>query len=413
MHKVVITGRGIIAPMGNSIPEYLDALRNNVSGVGRISWPGESESYWFAPVRDFEPTRWMSPTVADGTDPFAQWALAAAEQAKADAGLGDLDPDRTGVVHGTSMGGTRALSEAQRGYEREGAKGVDRKTMIRILPNMAASQLCMRYSLHGPLLTVTTACASSNDAIGNAARLIRSGEADVVLTGGTEAVTLGDGDFAPAWYFAQAAYGMITSSTDPARTLTPFDRDRTGIVIGDGSAMFVIESEEHARERGARILAEIVGYASLADGPHPSAPEPNGTWEALVMRKALASAGIEPQQVDAIYAHATGTAKGDTAEIRAINAVHGGRDLPVTGIKGHTGHTGAASGAMSAVAALETFDTGMLPNAFGTDVVDPEADFRVITEKPAQVEAEVIQINSFGFGGQNASLILRRPADRS
>ncbi|AQA01500.1 hypothetical protein BVC93_02560 [Mycobacterium sp. MS1601] len=408
MPKVVITGRGIIAPNGNTVSDYLDGLRNNISGVGRISWPGESETYWFAPVRDFEPTTWMSDKVADGTDLFAQWALAATEQARIDAGLEDFDSERTGVVHGTSMGGTRSLSEAQRAYERDGAKGVDRKTMIRILPNMAGSQLCMRYGLHGPLLTVTTACASSNDAIGNAARLIRSGEVDVALTGGTEAVTMGDGDFAPAWYFAQAQYGMITNSTDERRTLTPFDKDRTGIVIGDGSAMFVIESEEHALARGATILAEIAGYASLADGPHPSAPEPNGTWEALVMRKALANAGLQPEQVDAIYAHATGTAKGDTAEIRAINAVHGGRDLPVTGIKGHTGHTGAASGAMSAVAALETFSSGMLPNAFGTDVADPEADFQVITQKPAHVEAEVIQINSFGFGGQNASLILRR-----
>jgi 3-oxoacyl-[acyl-carrier-protein] synthase II len=410
MTKVVITGRGIIAPMGNTVGEYLDALRNNVSGVGRISWPGETESFWFAPIRDFEPTQWMSEKVADGTDLFAQWALAASEQARLDAGLDEFDPERTGVVHGTSMGGTRSLSQAQRDYERDGAMGVDRKTMIRILPNMAGSQLAMRYSLHGPLLTVTTACASSNDAIGNAARLIRSGEADVVITGGTEAVTAGDGDFAPAWYFAQAQYGMLTPSTDERRTLTPFDRDRSGIVIGDGSAMFVIESEEHALARGARILAEIAGYASLADGPHPSAPEPNGKWEALVMRKALANASLEPTQVDAIYAHATGTAKGDTAEIRAINAVHGGRDLPVTGIKGHTGHTGAASGAMSVVAALETFESGMFPNAAGTVTVDLEADFRVITQKPANVEAAVIQINSFGFGGQNASLVLRRPS---
>ncbi|BBY87681.1 beta-ketoacyl-[acyl-carrier-protein] synthase family protein [Mycolicibacterium tokaiense] len=408
MPRVVITGRGIIAPNGNSVTDYLDGLRNNVSGIGRISWPGETDTFWFAPVRDFEATDWMDAKVADGTDLFAQWALAATEQARIDAGLDDFDSERTGVVHGTSMGGTRSLSEAQRAYERDGAAGVDRKTMIRILPNMAGSQLCMRYGLHGPLLTLTTACASSNDAIGNAARLIRSGEADVALTGGTEAVTLGDGDFAPAWYFAQAQYGMITNSTDERRTLTPFDQSRTGIVIGDGSAMFVIESEEHALARGATILAEIAGYASLADGPHPSAPDPNGTWEALVMRKALANAGIEPEQVDALYAHATGTAKGDTAEIRAINTVHGGRDLPVTGIKGHTGHTGAASGAMSAVAALETFASGMFPNAFGTDVVDPDADFQVITQKPAHVDADVIQINSFGFGGQNASLVLRR-----
>lgn len=410
MQKVVITGRGIVSSLGNSVKEYLDGLRNNATGIRPIHWPTEPEPGWFGAVHDFDPTRWMNEKVIDGTDIFAQFALAAGEQARADSGLAEFDEDRTGVVVGTSMGGTRSLSEAQRDYEQHGAQGVSRKMMLRILTNMAGSQLAMRYSLHGPLLTVATACASSIDAIGNATRLIRLGEADVVLTGGSEAVSRGDGDFAPAYFIGQARYGMLSASKDPRRTLTPFDKDRTGIVIGDGSAMFVIESEEHARARGARILAEIVGYAALADGPHPSAPDPSGKWEATAMRKALANAGVDPTDVGALYAHATGTPKGDEAEIRAINAVHGGRGLPVTGIKGHTGHTGAASGAMSIISALETFESGLLPNAAGTETVDPEVDFRVITQKPAQVEADFIQVNAFGFGGQNASMVLRRPS---
>jgi 3-oxoacyl-[acyl-carrier-protein] synthase II len=408
MRKVVITGRGIISPMGNSVGEYLEALRTDVSGIKRISFEGQPETPWFAPLYDFEPTKWMDEKVADGTDIFAQAALAATAQATEDAGLTEFDPERTAVVHGTSIGGVRTICEGQRGLDRDGAQGVHRKFMIRLLPNMAASQLAMKYSLHGPLLTVTTACASSVDALGNAVRLIRWGEADVALSGGTEAVTLGDGDFAPAWYYGQARYGMMATSDDPDRTLIPFDRDRSGIVIGDGSAMFVLESEEHALARGARILGEVAGYASLADGSHPSAPEPEGRWEALTIRKAIADAGLEPADIDALIAHATGTKKGDQAEIRAINSVHGGRGVPVTGIKGHTGHTGAASGAMSAVAALETFESGLFPNAHGTRNVDPEVDFRVITGSPAQLDVETIQIDSFGFGGQNASIVLRK-----
>ncbi|HZZ48045.1 MAG TPA: beta-ketoacyl-[acyl-carrier-protein] synthase family protein [Pseudonocardia sp.] len=410
MRKVVITGRGIISPMGNSVGEYLEALRTDTTGIKRISFEGQPETPWFAPLCDFEPTKWMDEKVADGTDIFSQIALAATTQATEDAGVTTFDPERTAVVHGTSIGGVRTICEAQRGLDREGAKGVHRKSMIRLLPNMAASQLAMKYSLHGPLLTVTTACASSVDALGNAVRMIRSGEVDVALTGGTEAITLGDGDFPSAWYYGQAQYGMMAEGDNPSRTLMPFDRDRSGIVIGDGSAMFVLESEEHALARGARILGELAGYASLADGSHPSAPEPNGTWEALCLRKAIANAGLEPSDVGALIAHATGTKKGDMAEIRAINSVHGGRDLVVTGIKGHTGHTGAASGAMSAIAALETFESGMFPNAHGTQNVDPEVDFRVVTGAPAQLEVDAIQIDSFGFGGQNASMVLRRYA---
>ena len=243
---------------------------------------------------------------------------------------------RTGVVHGTSIGGARALMKAQYLLDSEGPRAVPRKTEIQMYPNMAASQIAMRYGLHGPSLTVTTACAASLDALGNAARLLEAGHADVLIAGGTDGgISLAgggaDGDFVPATFHTSRLYGMTARSEDPRRAMLPFDVKRQGIVLGEGSAMFMLERGEHARRRGARVLGYLRGYGSLADAYHPSAPDPSGKWEARAMELALADAGIAAGEVDALIAHATGTPKGDTAEIRAINQVHGGRSKPLAG----------------------------------------------------------------------------------
>jgi 3-oxoacyl-[acyl-carrier-protein] synthase II len=413
MNRVVVTGRGVVSPVGSTVPTFLGAFRDGAIGIRPAPWVEDDVFAWWAVVTDFVPSDWMDAKIEEGTDLFAQYAIAASEQAVQDAGLSEMDPMRTAIVHGTSMGGLRSLMRAQHDLDRAGPDAIDRKTMIQILPNMAASQLAMRWDLHGPLLTITTACASSIDAIGHAARMIRSGEVDVALAGATEGGTTRsdggrDGDFAPAWFHAQARYGMSTDNRDERRAIIPFDRDRAGIVAGEGCAMVVLESEEHARRRGAPVIAEVKGYASLADGHHPSSPEPTGRWEAEVMRKAILDARLQPTDIDALFAHGTGTPKGDAAEILAINAVHGGRDLPVTSLKGHTGHTGASSGAMSLIMAGETLATGFFPNVAGTKVVEDEADFRVVIGEPQAIEADDIQINSFGFGGQNASLVVGR-----
>jgi 3-oxoacyl-[acyl-carrier-protein] synthase II len=415
--RTVITGAGVVSPLGCSVEEMIDALTSNRIGIGPAPWlrPGEDRVSHYAPVRGFDPARWLTPTVEKGTDLFAQFALAATMQAVEAAGLTELDARRTAVVHGTSMGGMRSLMLAQFEAEQHGIEAIDRKTMIKIWPNMASAQIAMHWELHGTQLTICTACASSLDALGTAQALIGSGQADVALVGATEGgLTRADGtadaEFVPASFHCQAFYGMTTVEPDPARASLPFDVARSGIVTGEGSAALIVESADHAQARGAEILAELVGYASLADGYHPSSPDPTGTWEAEAMSQAIDRAGLTPDEVDVLFAHATATPKGDEAEILAINAVHGEREnpIPVTALKGHLGHTGAASGAMSVIAAIHTLRTGIFPNVAGTTDVDPAVRFRVVTGQPLEVSAGVAQINSFGFGGQDASIILRR-----
>ena len=425
MEGVVITGRGTVSPLGTGVPRLITGLLSNEVAVRPAPWAdpgddtGDNTVAWWTAVPDFRPLDWMDDRVEAGTDLFAQFALAAAEQAVREAGLAEFDPRRTAVVHGTSMGGMRALLKGQHQLERSGPQAIDRKTVIKIWPNMAAAQIAMRYGLHGPQITVCTACASSIDAIGTAARLIADGRADVAIAGGTEggfplASGEPDGEFVPVNFYCQARFNMESPATDRLRASLPFDRARAGIVTGEGSAMVVLERAERARSRGATALAEVVGYAALADGYHPSSPDPTGQWEAAAMTDAIGDAGLAPGQIGALIAHGTATPKGDTAEIRAINAVHGGRAaaLPVTSLKGHLGHTGASSGAMGVIAAVTTLTQGLFPNTAGTRDVDPEADFRVVTGQPAVLDVSCVQVNAFGFGGQDSSLVLRRVADR-
>lgn len=416
MFDVAITGVGVVSAIGLSAEEFHHGLMIDASGIRPAPWKADgAERSWLATVRDFAPRQWIDERVEAGTDLFAQFTLAAAAQAVAHAALGDLDPLRSGIVHGTSIGGARALMKAQHLLDREGPAAVPRKTEIQIYPNMAASQIAMRYGIHGPSLTVTTACAASLDALGNAARLLQGGHADVVIAGGTDGgITLAgggaDGDFVPATFHTAYLYGMAARSDDPRRAMLPFDVKRRGIVVGEGSAMVVLERGDHARARGARVLGYLRGYGTLADAHHPSAPEPTGRWEARAMELALADAGIGAQRVDALLAHATGTPKGDTAEIRAINSVHGSRShpLPVASIKGHIGHSGAASGAMALVTGLLGMAEGRFTHTSNTDEPDPEARFDVVVRSPRAIDLAILQVNAFGFGGQNASIVVSR-----
>jgi 3-oxoacyl-[acyl-carrier-protein] synthase II len=412
---------GVVSPVGLSIDAFDASLLAGRLGIRRAPWATADAPALFGRVDDaFVAADWMDERVVKGTDGFARFALAAAAQAVADAGLdhdGALDPYRTGVVHGTSMGGLFALGKAQWMYDRYGADAVDPKTQIKIWCNMAAAQICMRYALHGPSMTVTTACASSLDALGTAAMYLQSDLADVVLVGATEGGYTCDSpeeeDFVLATSAAEVAYGMSSGGDDPKRAMLPFAADRTGIVSGEGSAFFVLETAEHAAARGARVHAWLTGYASLADAHHPSSPEPNGRWEARVMELAQRSAGVGPTDVHAVVAHATGTPKGDEAEIRALNRVFvdaGNDHVVVTGLKGHTGHTGASSGGMNLVAGIRAMHGGRLVNVAGTRVLDEEIRFDVALHEPRSVDVGVLQVNSFGFGGQNASVIVQRPA---
>lgn len=416
MLDVAITGLGIVSALGVSAEEFHRGLLADASGIRPAPWPADGEeAAWLATATGFVPSDWMDERVEAGTDLFAQFALAASEQALRQADLGGLDPLRTAIVHGTSIGGARALMKAQHRLDAAGPGAIPRKTEIHIYPNMAASQIAMRHGLHGPSLTLTTACAASIDAIGTAARMLEASHADVAIAGGTDGgITLAgggaDGDFVPATFHTAFLYGMAARSADPRRAMLPFDVKRKGIVLGEGSAMVVLERGEHARRRGARVLGYVRGYGALADGYHPSAPDPSGRWEARAMELALAEAGIAAAEVDALLAHATGTPKGDTAEIRAINQVHGqrSRPLPVASIKGHIGHSGAASGAMALIAGVLGMHAGRFTHTSNTDEPDPDARFDVVIGGPRTIDYATLQVNAFGFGGQNASVIVTR-----
>lgn len=411
---LAITGLGAVSPIGLSADELCDAVLAGTVGIRPAPWADLAGGGLYAAVDErFDPLEWMDERVVAGTDGNARFALAASGQALADAGLdpGGLDKRRTGVVHGTSMGGHFALSRAQFDFDRGGLGAVDRKTPIKIWTNMAAAQICLAHDLHGISTTVSTACASSLDALGTAAMYLQTGRADVMLVGATEGGYVcdpGQEHFVPAVNASEQTYGMRQDGDDPSRALLPFAADRAGMLTGEGSAFFVLESAEHAAARGAQVRAWLRGIGSLADAYHPSSPEPEGRWEQEVMEEAHGSAGVEPDDIDAVYAHATGTPKGDEAEIRALNRVFAGTDVVVTGIKGHTGHTGAASGAMSLMSGIRAMETGQLPAIAGTTTPDPEIEFDVAIGAVRHLQVDTFQVNSFGFGGQNASAVVSR-----
>ncbi|OAI40960.1 hypothetical protein AYO38_00840 [bacterium SCGC AG-212-C10] len=409
-HEAVITGMGVVTAFGTDVNTFYDELAAGTVAIKPTPWMPKDSGLYAALVQGFVPTDWMSPKVAEGTDRFAQYALAGTKMALDSAGISQLDPLRTAIIFGTAMGGTGALQRAQSLLERDGPDAVPRKTQIQVWPNMAAAQVAMEYDLHGPSLTLCTACASSIDAIGTATRFIQAGLADVAITGAMEGSN-SNIDFMPALSANQISYGMVSPTTDHTKACRPFDRDRSGIAGGDGGGIFVIESREHAEARGAKVLGVIRGYGSLSDGYHPSSPEPSGKWEAMVMRQALDDAGLgDGAGVAAIYAHGTGTPAGDAAEIRAINDVYGyrGRDMLVTSLKGHFGHPGGSAAALNLAAALVGMQRGeVLPTA-STTTPDPEIGFTLVLDKPQKADTSLIQLNAFGFGGQNASMIISR-----
>jgi 3-oxoacyl-[acyl-carrier-protein] synthase II len=404
MRNVAITGLGVVSSLGLELDEFFSKLDRAFVQVEPAPWvEKEEDGYaWASMVQDFEPTEWMPERVARGTDPFAQYAIAAASKAVDSAGEVQLDPLRTAVLVGTSMAGVETLVDSQHGLDTIGAEGVSRKLQIQVWPNMAAGQIALRFELHGPLLTVCTACASALDAIGMAARMIESGAVDVAIAGGCDRAR------SKVTAIAAQLYGMAQSQPDPYKACRPFDVERTGIMSGEGAGMVILESAERAAARGATIHGRVRGYANVSDAFHPSSPDPSGQWERRAMQLAQQEAGVVPEEIGAVFAHGTGTPVGDTAEIRAINDLFGRADLPVTSIKGHLGHTAGAAGVMNVLAALHCLEAGSVLPTAGTTQVDPEAGFEVVLGRPRPAVLDAVQVNAFGFGGQDASLVVSR-----
>lgn len=410
---VAITGIGAVSALGFSPEEMFDRLAANELGVQEVPWTRDDSSrfeFW-APVEDFTPPEWMQGKKLEGIDPFAQHAGAAMTDAVADSGLEKLESSRTGIVIGTSKNGSQTFERMQFDVDKHGREAVSPKMMIKVWPNMAASQIAMNWELHGPCLTLSTACASSLDAIGLGARMISHGEVDVCLVGGTEGgLAYGvDDEFVPASAYARYLYGMGAPVDHPSRACLPFDQNRGGMVMGEGAGMFVLESSEHARRRGARVHAWVQGWGSSSEAYHPSSPNPSGEWERLAMSKAAEEAGADPSQIDVLAAHSTGTPKGDVAEINAINDFYGDRakDVSVMSIKGTLGHPAAAAGALSLITAIEGMKRDQVMHTGGTTDPEPNITFDLVLDKPkARTDIKWIQTNAFGFGGQNASLIV-------
>jgi 3-oxoacyl-[acyl-carrier-protein] synthase II len=410
MENVAITGLGVISSIGLDIQTFNANLLAGKVVAGRAPWPKDHENIWMSLIEGFDPGVWMEDRVVRNSAPFAHYALAAAAQAVADSGLEAFDPLRTAVVVGSALGGVDCYAEDQARFDADGPGGISSKFMANSLLNMPAAHLSLRYGLHGPQLAIATACASSHDAMGIAARMIESGEIDVAITGGTDCA------ISPLVFFGARNNRMFTPQPDPLKTCRPFNAERFGVMLGEGAGMFVLERADRARQRGARIHARLRGYATLADGYHPSSPEPEGRWEQRVMELAIDSARLPggAADVDAVVAHGTGTPVGDIAELAALNRLYGNRATPmrVMSPKGNFGHPHGPAGALGLLAGLFSMQQRALMPTAGThhpSELMPEVDrLHAVIGAPAEGRIEVLQVNAFGFGGQNSSLIVSR-----
>ncbi|TAM58803.1 beta-ketoacyl-[acyl-carrier-protein] synthase family protein [bacterium] len=407
MEHVAVTGMGIVAPIGHDVETFWQGLIEGSCAVAPI--PGgdglPGNRLWAAVPDTFLERAPLPAEALRNTDRFTRFALVAADQAVRQAAAEPLDTLRTAVVIGNTMGGFPFVTAAQQEYLTQGSRSVPPKLMALVIPNMPAARVALHYRLHGPQLALSTACASSLDAVGLAARMIERGEVDLALAGGTEDL------LAHLVYESLMRAGALSRNPDPATASRPFDAARDGFVMGNGAALLLLERAEHAAARGARVLAHIRGYGQVADAYHITSPEPSGEWELLAMRHALDDAALDTRRTPpVIFAHGTATVVGDAAEIAAINRLcaASARVPSVTSLKGHLGHSMAASGVMSLIAGILGLERGLVVQTLGTHRVDAAAHFDVVAERARPLSFDSFHVNAFGFGGQNSSLVVSR-----
>jgi len=408
--RVVITGMGALTPLGNSVDEFWQGCVEGRSGIDWITlfdnsaYPVKVDGE----VRNFDPQDYMDRKEARRMARFSQLSVAAARMAVEDSGiaLDKEDTTRIGVLLGNGNGGYPETDDAMRTIMTKGGNRLDPFYMSKILPNIAAAQVAMQFGLRGYNNTVTTACAASTQALGDAANIIRLGRTDVMVAGGGEA---GICELGLAAFHIMRA--LSTREDEPKKASRPFDRDRDGFVCAEGAALFVLESQEHAERRGARILAELAGYGATSDAYHVVAPCVDGEGAQRAMREAIEDAGLTPDDIDYINAHGTSTHANDEAETIAIKGVFGERaySLPISSTKSMIGHTLGASGAIESVACLKAIETGIVPPTINYENLDPVCDLDYVPNKSRKLDhVRAVLKNSFGFGGQNACLVFRR-----
>jgi 3-oxoacyl-[acyl-carrier-protein] synthase II len=398
---------GAFTPVGNDLQTLWSNLTRGVSGIGPITHfdVAAYDCRFAGEVRDFDAVRhFKTPKDVRRTDRFTHLAVAAAKGAMEDAGLyGPIgDPERFGCMIGSGIGGLKTTEDQHTVLMQRGPGRLSPFMIPMLISNMASGIVSMEYGLQGPNYAPVSACATSAHAIGEAWRMIRDGDADAFVAGGSEAaiVPLGMGGFA-------AMKALSTRNEEPTKASRPWDRDRDGFVMGEGAGIVVLEELEHAKKRGARIYGELAGYALTSDAHHMSAPLPNHEQAQRSMRTAMAKAGVTVEQVDYINAHGTSTPVGDVAEVRAVKAVFGEHAyrLAVSSTKSMTGHLLGAAGAVETIVCLKTIETGVIPPTINLDNPGPECDLDFVPHVAREKRVKVALNNSFGFGGHNATLV--------
>jgi 3-oxoacyl-[acyl-carrier-protein] synthase II len=406
---VVVTGLGMVSPLGNSVEETWAALITGRSGAGPITrFDATGFPVRFAcEVKGLEMTKYVDPRASRRMDRCTHLALAAARQAESDSAL-DVQAvaDRVGVAVGTAMGGVESFEESVAQLNDRGPERLSPFRIVQIIPNLSAGWVSIELGTRGPLLSQSTACAASNMAIGDGLDAIRLGRADVMFCGGTEA---------PVTKIGIAGFASMRATSrrndDPVRASRPFDGERDGFVMGEAAAMIVLEELEHAQARDANIYAELLGYGLSSDAGHVSDPDPTGTNPARAMRMAFADAGIEAEEIGYVNAHGTSTPAGDAGETRVLKLALGlekAYRTPVSSTKGATGHSLGAAGAVEAIFTILALHRGVLPPTINQTTPDPDCDLDFIANEARSVQAESAVSNSFGFGGHNSCLVLRR-----
>ena len=407
--RVVVTGLGAITPVGNTAEELWSALTHARSGIGPIT-KFDAAAYptrIAGEIRNFDPLAYIDKKDARRLDPYLQYAVASSVQAVADAGLDPsrIDAERFGVLIGSGIGGITTLLDGEHVLLQKGPDRVSPFIIPMLIINMASGLVSMRFGAKGPNSSVVTACATGNHAIGDAFKLIRYGEADVMIAGGAEAMIV---PLTIAGFCAMKA--MSTRNDDPRKASRPFDAGRDGFVCGEGAGIVVIEALEHAVRRDARIYAEVIGYGMTGDAHHMTAPDPEGDGAARAMSLALKSAGLQASEVGYINAHGTSTPYNDKFETLAIKRVFGdhARKLAISSTKSMTGHLLGAAGGVEAIATALALHHGLLPPTINYETPDPDCDLDYVPNQARKQDVEVALSNAFGFGGTNATLAFRK-----
>lgn len=403
MRRVVVTGMGTITPIGNDVDSFWESLVNGKNGIGKLTRFDTSDFKvkLAAEVKDFDPALYMEKSEIRKSDLFTQYAVAAAVQAVSDSNIsGNIAPERLGVYFGSGIGGLVTISDEIWKLNEKGPRRVSPLFIPMMIANMAAGNIAIRFNAQGPCIPVTTACATGTSAIGESFRAIKYGYADAIITGGAEAA------ITPIGVAGFTNCMALTTSEDPEAASIPFDKRRSGFVIGEGSGALVLEEYEHAKARGAKIYAEIKGYGSTCDAYHITAPHPDAVGASRAIIEAIREAGMEDEDKIYINAHGTSTQLNDKAETVAIHKAFGDKvgNVLVSSTKSMTGHMLGAAGAVEAIVAIQALRNGIVPPTLGLREPDPECDLDYVSETARETEIGLSMSISLGFGGHNACI---------